>query len=255
MSPLPMPDFEEKREAFMERCMSHHVMVAEFPDDGKRQTMCGIQASDIPLDRAGDAVVSRAVDMAQMKVDAGTITGYALTWAFDADGYQFERGSFAKTIQERTGKIPLLIAHAKKAVGRPTSVLETVGFLTALAEDDTGLLVTAPFLETELAQTTREQAMAGGIKSMSVGTRPLKYTQDGALVRVSEAKLIEVTLTNIPVDDDAEILTVRSEGAGAATAPLPVTPEPPVRTDTPEAAVLREQEITLLELGDTDVTP
>jgi len=191
----------------------------------------------------------------EVAADTGAITGYAVTWDFDGDGMRFTKGCFSKSIAGRTGKIPLLIGHAAGG----SSIFETVGFLTELKEDDIGLLVTATFLDTERGQAARDQALKGGVKAMSLQARPIQHTREagsGVLI-VSEAALIEVTLTNTPMDIGATIVAVRAGGEppapaaavrGAGGEPLPT--EPPVITDTPEAQAARGREIALLELGD-----
>ena len=103
-------------------------MVAEFPDADRRAAICEIQASDIPLGvgRSAAVKVDRAIDAAAVDLAAGSVVGYGLTWAYDADGYRFARGCFAKTIVERVGKIPLMVKHAQKG----GTIFETAGFLT-----------------------------------------------------------------------------------------------------------------------------
>ena len=205
---------------------------------------------------AAAARVSRTVDMATLEVaaDTGAITGYAVTWAFDGDGLRFTRGCFDKSIKERAGKIPLLIGHAAGG----SSIFETVGFLTELKEDEIGLLVTGTFLDTERGQAAREQAIKGGVKAMSLQARPIQHSREAKtdVLIVSEAALMEVTLTNTPMDVGATIVAVRDgveppppaiAARGAGGEPLPT--EPPVITDTPEAQAARAREIALLELG------
>ena len=253
--PLPVQTNDETEEQFIERCLADDVVQSEFADDEQRLAICKIQTiqaepepEEPPAEPiAQNVTLSRAITVTDMEVakDTGGITGYALTWDCNADGFQFSRGAFTKSIAERAGKIPLLISH-NKGTG---SVFETVGFLTELTEDEHGLLITAEFLDTPLGVATREQALAGGIKAMSIGAKPLKFTRDASLVLVSEAKLIEVTLTNVPVDTEADILSVRSEGAESETVSLPKTNlEPSVSTDTPEAAAERHFVLELLKL-------
>ncbi len=198
------------------------------------------------VDTDPSVTVYRAVDVAGMEVaaDTGSFTGYAMTWAYDKDGFRFEQGSLAKSIKDRAGKIPVMTRHAKHG----GTVLETVGFLMDMTEDNVGLLVRGEFLDTELGQAARTLACAGGIKCMSTGTKPLRYDRVQRLVVVREAKLLEVTLTNIAEDPDAEILNVRTEDDAGPPAPPP--PEPPVQ-DTPEAAADRSRRMTLLSLGET----
>ena len=190
--------------------------------------------------------VYRAVDVAGIVVaaDTGSFSGYAMTWAYDEDGFRFQQGSLARTIKDRQGKIPVMTRHAKHG----GTVLETVGFLTDMREDNVGLFVCGEFVDTELGRTARDLARAGGIKCMSAGTRPLRYKREGRVVHVHEAKLLEVTLTNIPADPDAEVETVRTEEAAGPPAPPP--PEPPAQ-DTPGAAADRSRRMTLLGLGET----
>ncbi len=189
--------------------------------------------------------VYRAVDVAGIEVaaDTGSFTGYAMTWAYDEDGFRFEQGSLARSIKDREGKIPVMIRHHKQG----GTVLETVGFLTDMTEDHVGLLVRGEFLDTELGQVTRAQACAGGVKCMSTGTRPLRYQRAGRVIRVQEAKLLEVTLTNVPSDPGAEIQTVRTGDAAGTPAP---PPRKPSAQDTPEAHAARSRRITMLSLGE-----
>lgn len=228
MSPFPKPQQSDTQADFMSRCMGDEALKAEFPEQKQRTAVCLKQwrdahpsAAPAPERSARALVLERAIAPAlAIAADTGEISGYACTWAYNGDGYQFLRGAFKRSLAERAGKIPLLIRHVKHG----THVLETVGFIERGEEDETGLMIHAPLLDTELAQTVRRQALAGGVKSFSVKATPLQYDRDEHGVIVSrEAKLVDVTLTNMPVDPGAEIMSIRSEEPPAPH-PDPGTP-------------------------------
>lgn len=139
--------------------------------------------------------------------EKGSLEGYAVTWSFDGDGIRFQKGSFKKTIAERAGKIPLLVKHDSDG----SSVFETVGWVKRGTPDDHGLLIEASFLDTDLAQNVRKRAKNGGVKSLSINAVSVKDEVKDDIIVSREAKLREVTLTNIPKDPESEITAVRSE--------------------------------------------
>ena len=220
----------------------------EVPVDNKLALALAAAAALEAMDD-DPALVSRQAGSPTVS-DSG-LTGYACTWEYAGDGIQFQRGSFAKTIAERAGKIPILVTHDRNG----TSVLTNVGFITRAEEDEKGLLIYADWLSTPLAKETRAHALAGGITGMSCQAKPIKGTKDGAgVLQTTEAFLREVTLTNVPADINAEVVSVRESVEEEEPEPTEqvtqaVTPEPGVSAATlAREACIREQQIALLEI-------
>ncbi len=212
----------------------------------------------------GPLTIQRAITAPlALEQETGELVGYACTWAYTGDGFRFRKGSFTRTIAERSGKIPLLVKHNKQA----TNVFETVGWITAGEEDEVGLLVRAKFLSTPLAQRVRRQAQAGGVSAMSIQAQALRYSVDDGLIDAREAKIIDITLTNVPRDPAAQLISVRDAtpsapdaapgpqagdpAAPAADAPVAKRedPEPGLAKDTAAAVALRERTIELLSFS------
>ncbi len=176
--------------------------------------------------------------------EAGDLVGYAATWNYDKDGIKFIPGSFKKTIAERAGKIPLLVRHDNNG----DSVMETVGWIINGVEDEKGLLISAKFINTPLAQRVREQARAQGIKCLSVHAKPIKYDNSNGVLMTKEAFLREVTLTNIPADVEADIVSVREQQEPEDNSTtLDDQPSEPLQ-DTQDDKLRREALITILRI-------
>lgn len=206
--PLPKPKATEDKDEFMEQCMSNNTMLEEHADVEEKTAVCQRQWADAK--RTGPLLIERTVkgEPSITREGAGTITGYAFTWGFDKDGIRFLPGSFDKTLSERAGQIPLLIKHSRDG----SAVLEAIGFVVRGEDDEKGLLVTAEFLDTELAQSVREVGLKGGIKAMSGNAKGIKYKRaKNGVAEVTEALLREVTVTNIPLDPDAKVHSVRGD--------------------------------------------
>lgn len=180
--------------------------------------------------------VERATESSIEVGEKGALEGYAVTWDFDEDGIRFTRGSFKKTIAERAGKIPLLVKHDRDG----SAVFQTVGWVQEGTPDDHGLKIRATFLDDDLSQSVREKAKNGGVKGLSINALSVKdKPKDGVLVS-TEAKLREVTLTNIPKDPNSEITAVRSEESEGDT-----LEEEPDDTTPAEEPSVDEQEATV----------
>jgi HK97 family phage prohead protease len=179
----------------------------------------------------GDLVVLRSAQVADAPVitDAGILTGYALTWGYDGDGFRFSKGNFTKSLRERAGKIPLKVErHTQSERTKGGAVMETVGFVKTGHEDDIGLFVECEFLNAPEAQKVRHHARAGGVKGLSAQSRPIHPDLIGGFIVCREAALEDILLTNAPADLHAEVLSVREADATAVAEPPAPPPAPPV---------------------------
>jgi len=143
----------------------------------------------------------------------GTFHGYAATWDL-VPPYKFERGAFAKSIAERGRDIPVMIRHMRDGA----DVMEQVGILTGAHEDEIGLAVSGRYYTDQLSELIREKVSAGAPRHMSVGFEDLQFRDADGIHTTTEAKLVEVTITNNPQNPHAKILDSR-ENAGEPPPP------------------------------------
>lgn len=150
------------------------------------------------------------------KEDDGTgwLEGYASI--FDVEDYGGEvvkAGAFAKTVAERvpTGKVKLMAKHL--AYGGDST--DVVGTITEAKEDAKGLWIHAEFASTDRAQEVRTLAKEGHLSGLSIGYKPIRWEEkqqtDGTRsLELLEIKLMEVTLTARPMNDDARVTATKS---------------------------------------------
>ncbi len=154
--------------------------------------------------------------MAKTKVgakDAGWIQGYAAVWNnVDLQGEIMRKGAFATTIQERVsaGKVKLMVKH----FAHGGDVLECIGTITEMKEDDFGLWFHADLSSVQMAQDVRTKVQEGHLNRASVGYGPVHWDFidiDGRTVLEHlECKVFEVTITVIPANEMAELTAVKS---------------------------------------------
>lgn len=229
---MPIPGEKETQTEFHTRCMAHEHTQKWEPK--QRNAVCYALWADAHPQSAEakreSITVQRESETPLVFSETGEISGYAATWAFNKDGIQFERGSFAKTLTERAGKIPITVRHTITG----SNVLETVGFIIRGIEDEVGLLITGEFLNTPLAQEMRRRAKIGAIRGMSIFAPVLNYNLINGIKHATEAMLQDVCLTNTPLDANATVLASRAEPpapeGAAGTPPAGAPPTPPVQT-------------------------
>jgi HK97 family phage prohead protease len=182
-------------------------------------------------------------------LSSGWIEGYAATWGnVDLQGHMMLRGCFARSIEQAipAKKVKLMSKHYLYG----GDCIECIGTVTAAREDDYGLWIHAELSAVQLAQDIRTKILEGHVDGLSVGFFPILWdfrkTSDPAakgndVVAHTECKLAEVTVTVIPVNEQAlitaaksqsEISTPSSPSAGknapdAAAIVAPVTPPMP----------------------------
>jgi hypothetical protein len=151
--------------------------------------------------------------------DAGFVEGYAATWDnVDLGDEVMRRGAFAKSIRERVpaGHVALMVKH----FAHGGDVLDCVGQVTSAKEDDVGLFFHADFIpDDELAANVRNKVVRKIVKACSVGYGPITwgFTEiDGReVIEHTESKLYEVTLTLVPMNEQALLTAAKSLGVPA----------------------------------------
>ena len=149
----------------------------------------------------------------------GTIEGYASIFgAPDSGNDRVRKGAFAKALKSRkSSRIPMFFGHAHASV--------PIGIWTEITEDAKGLRVKGKLLLTNSpeARQVRDVLLAKGEMGISIGYRTIdrKYiTPDGkehadwmsgAIRELREVDLREISLTAMPMLDDARVTGVKSE--------------------------------------------
>ena len=159
---------------------------------------------------------------------SGFVSGWFAAFTRDKDGDLFKPGSLAKTAREQAGKTPLMVKHNLHG----GDVLETIGRVALMHEDELGLAGIGVYDTTELAQIVRQKAVDGTVTHFSVGVVILRYEpvtlEDGSEGRdIHEAAIKDVVLTNFPRNPDARITEAKSQ---------PPQPPPPPHADEAAAA-------------------
>ncbi len=140
--------------------------------------------------------------------DDGRITAYASTFGnvYDVGWGEkevMEKGAFAKTLKERTGR-PILWQH---------NPAQPIGVELSASEDEKGLLVEGQLnLDVQTAREARSLALQGAVSGISVGFYPItrEHDQDKNVTRMKEVKLMEWSLVTFPANDRARIKKVRA---------------------------------------------
>jgi HK97 family phage prohead protease len=182
----------------------------------------------------------------------GWLEGYAAVFGnVDAQGEVIRKGAFAKTITERVpaGKVPLMVVHRRDG----GDAMQIVGRIVEAREDDVGLWIRAEFGSDADSQAARAKVADGLVRGLSIG-----YTVIGEaaaqyagqpVTELVEIKLLEVTLTAFPANEQAGVTMAKSIGPEAPPADPPQAPAPQAaRTDWD--AAIRRRRIRLIELED-----
>ena len=146
--------------------------------------------------------------------DNGSITGYAATWTREPDSYGdvIAKGAFAESIAaiDESGKsIPLLWNHNSNDLGA------YIGTVSALTEDDHGLLFTASFDSTDEAQRARELASDGRLCKFSfaydvLDQMEVELEEGRKANELRKLDIHEVSLVMYPANRDTSVVEVKS---------------------------------------------
>jgi HK97 family phage prohead protease len=134
--------------------------------------------------------------------DTGEFEGYIAVWdTIDSYNSEFVRGSFKKTINERSQKIKVLYNH-DKLIGRAVDV----------REDDYGVFAKGRInLDIELGRDVHALMKAGDLDGLSFAFQVYsdEYKSDG-LRTIKEVRLLEFGPVDFPANDHALITGVRA---------------------------------------------
>lgn len=145
--------------------------------------------------------------------DSGTVTGYASTFDVQADSYgdMVQKGAFTETIA------------ARKETGHPFPLCwnhdldQIIGAVDEIEEDDKGLLITASFFDTPLAQEKRAIVKSGVVYQFSFAysideaRRPTEDERKLGIAQVLEkVSLYECSLVVVPANQNAVVTDVKA---------------------------------------------
>lgn len=155
-------------------------------------------------------------------VDGGSVTGYAATFDRIPDSYGdiIAPGAFAKSLERWAGLraegkfIPLLYGHSTD------DPAYNIGRVIDAKEDERGLLITAEFdAENEKAQYVRKLVQEGRLYQFSFAysvndAGPVTLDDGADAYELRELELYEVSLVQIPANQRAVVLDIKSAKAG-----------------------------------------
>lgn len=147
--------------------------------------------------------------------DGGTVKGYASTWDRDPDAYGdvIAKGAFTKSLERWADlgmPIPLLYGH------NTDDPEYNIGAVTLAKEDERGLYIEAEFdSENPKAQYVRKLVREGRLFQFSFAFDCTDYAdvtlEDGTKAReLRELDIFEVSLVQIPANQHAEVVEVKS---------------------------------------------
>lgn len=146
--------------------------------------------------------------------EGGIVEGYASTWTTTPDSYGdiVLKGAFKETLEKR------------KATGHPFPLCfnhdldQIIGAVKDIEEDDTGLKITASFLNTPLAQEKRELVKEGIVWQFSFAYSILgaekptpEEKANGIVQKLTKLDLYEVSLVPVPANQTAIVTEVKSD--------------------------------------------
>lgn len=139
--------------------------------------------------------------------DTGSFIGHASVFGnVDLGGDIISRNAFKKSISDRNGRFPLKDSHDK-----------TIG-VAEVWEDDYGLATKGQInLDTQIGRDVHSNIRflkANGVDpGMSIGYIPIpdKVQYKNGVRTLGEVKLLEVTVTDIPMNEAARVISVKSQ--------------------------------------------
>lgn len=131
----------------------------------------------------------------------GIIEGYCARY-LEPDVYneRFEKGAFKESLNRRKS-VPLLWCHSDR---------DTIGVVKEFWEDDKGLLIRGELAPTQKAEEVKALVKMGAVKGMSIGFIPEKIKRDGEEYVYKQVDLFEVSLTPMPANSSAQIISIKS---------------------------------------------
>jgi len=146
----------------------------------------------------------RSTDKAvrEIQPDEGIVDAYLTAWdTVDSYKTSFQRGSFAKTFENRAHKIRLLWNHG-----------ELAGKCLEAREDEYGAFVKVQFnLATEVGRTAFEHIKAQDVDAFSFGFNVVNDKWVDGIRTFTEVKCLECSPVMFPANEAAVITNVRDE--------------------------------------------
>lgn len=135
--------------------------------------------------------------------DMGIVRGYGSYFDNkDSDSDIIRRGAYQKTIKENGERVKYLYQH---------DMMQPIGKMSELYEDDKGLVFTAEIPKTRLGKDVIELMKAGVITENSVGILPIVRENKGDYREIREVKLFEISAVTLAANDQAKIMDVKGE--------------------------------------------
>jgi len=166
----------------------------------------------IPRKTIVSDLLIRKLDAVEVKDGRGRFRGYAAVWGDQPDkkGDIVERGAFAQALVEwkDRGTMPRVKWRHRL----------TVGHVTAMSEDDHGLLVEGQIWDADVVEALAEAKDAGEAIGMSFGFWPAEggsRTENGVRYLSRVVLDDDITITISPVNPSAELLEVKGDDAGS----------------------------------------
>jgi HK97 family phage prohead protease len=138
----------------------------------------------------------------------GAFSGYASTWTKDLENDKIAPGAFAQSIVDKRGKIPILFNHF------PDNL---IGFSTALAEDQKGLLLDAQLsLDSSMGADAfallKTAAAVDYRMGLSIGfmAQDWDFDQQTGVRTIKQIDLWETSITAFPANPRALVDDVKS---------------------------------------------
>jgi HK97 family phage prohead protease len=135
--------------------------------------------------------------------DSGTFEGFAATYdTVDLQGDAISPGAFKKTLSEGSRVLPLLWQHDQsQPIGR-----------VELTDSPKGLIARGKLiLSVPRAREAHTLMKEGVVKGLSIGYRTIKEQAAGAVRRLKEIALYEVSLVTIAANPEAAITSVKAQ--------------------------------------------
>lgn len=188
--------------------------------DPRYQRKSAAPAAPTPTQKPEARAKSRAFafEVKDSNDEKRTLTGLAAAWSLDQGGDIIRKGAFTRTLDhwranKKSRPIPLKDLH------RWQSVEDVIGRMTEAQETDEGLLATFEFIPDDpKADAIYRRVKGGYVTGLSIGymAKQWSYIQkeggnEWDRVRVlTEVQLLEVSVVDDPMNDDARIDDVKS---------------------------------------------
>lgn len=182
----------------------------------------------------GDVCVERTSDGRTIEAMA---LSYGVPYSVSDDGGRtfynevWRDSVFKKSLQERGGKIPMLVTHDRQRL--------PIGVTLGAVEHPGAFVFRGKVSRTRDGDEALELISDGALTGISVGARPLQNRSlaDGGVERI-QARLEEISLTPFPQMADGKVLAVRAQLETLEDTEEEVEEDP----DTPHVSLAEAQE-------------